>query len=42
MEEYGKDAYPADEGFVSVIGEFSTYEEEGQPYITLKNAQLVQ
>lgn len=42
MEEYGEDAYPADEGFVSVIGEFSTYEEEGQPYITLKNAQLVQ
>lgn len=42
MEEYGKDAYPADDTTVTVVGEFSIYEEMGQPYVRLKNAELVQ
>ena len=42
MDGYGKNAYPADDTYVTVVGEFVTYEELDGLYVTLKNAELIQ
>ena len=42
MDGYGKNAYPADDSYVTVVGEFITYEELDRSYVRLKNAELIQ
>ena len=42
MDGYGKNAYPADDTYVTVVGEFITYEELDRAYVRLKNAELIQ